>query len=44
MNQLEMLARERMRQRLRHRDVTGMRRGARVIAQEIRAARRHEMR
>lgn len=42
MNQLEMLARERIAQRTRRQDRSGIRRSARLIAQEIRASRRHD--
>ena len=42
MNQLDlMLARERIDERIHRRDRSGYRRGARLIAQEIRASRRH---
>lgn len=41
MNQLEMLARERITQRSQREDRSGFRRSARLIAQEIRASRRH---
>ena len=41
MNQLEMLARDRIHQRQRRQDRSGIRRGARLIAQEIRSSRRH---
>ncbi|MCU1538572.1 MAG: hypothetical protein JWP82_2923 [Humibacillus sp.] len=41
MNQLEMLARDRILQRSQHQDRSGIRRSARLIAQEIRASRRH---
>lgn len=41
MNQIEMLARDRIEQRIRRRDHSGVRRSARLIAQEIRRSRRH---
>ena len=41
MNQLEMLARERINQRSQRQDRSGIRRSARLIAQQIRAGRRH---
>lgn len=41
MNQLELLARDRILQRTQHQDRSGIRRSARLIAQEIRASRRH---
>ena len=41
MNQLEMLARERINQRSHRQDRSGIRRSARLIAQEIRSGRRH---
>jgi hypothetical protein len=41
MNQLEMLARERINQRSQPQERRGIRRSARLIAQEIRASRRH---
>lgn len=41
MNQLEMLARDRINQRSPRRDRSGIRRSARLIAQEIRSSRRH---
>lgn len=41
MNQLELLARDRILQRAQHQDRSGIRRSARLIAQEIRASRRH---
>ncbi|WP_404388270.1 hypothetical protein [Humibacillus xanthopallidus] len=42
MNQLEMLARDRINQRSQRQDRSGIRRSARLIAQEIRAGRRHD--
>ena len=42
MNQLEMLARDRINQRSQPQDRSGIRRSARLIAQEIRASRRHD--
>src|SRR6478735_2853998 len=41
MNQLEMLARDRINQRSQRQERSGIRRSARLIAQEIRASRRH---
>lgn len=41
MNQLEMLARDRINQRSQRQERIGIRRSARLIAQEIRASRRH---
>jgi hypothetical protein len=41
MNQLEMLARDRIEQRIHRRDRSGVRRSARLISQEIRRSRRH---
>ncbi len=41
MNQLEMLARERIHQRSHREGRSGIRRSARLIAQEIRSQRRH---
>ena len=41
MNQLELLAKDRIRQRQRRQDRSGIRRSARLIAQEIRSSRRH---
>lgn len=41
MNQLEMLARERIHERSHRRERTGIRRSARLIAQEIRSGRQH---
>jgi hypothetical protein len=41
MNQIEMLARERIEQRSHRENRSGIRRSARLIAQEIRAGRRH---
>jgi hypothetical protein len=41
MNQLEMLARDRINQRSQRQERNGIRRSARLIAQEIRAGRRH---
>jgi len=41
MNQLELLARDRINQRSQREDRSGIRRSARLIAQEIRDSRRH---
>lgn len=41
MDQLELLARDRILHRTQHQDRSGIRRSARLIAQEIRARRRH---
>ena len=41
MNQLEMLARERIAQRNRRQDRSGVRRSARLIAAQIRSSRQH---
>ena len=41
MNQLEMLARDRIEERSLRKERRGSRRSARLIAQEIRATRRH---
>ena len=41
MNQLEMLARNQIKERSRRQDRSGIRRSARLIAQQIRASRRH---
>ena len=41
MNQLEMLARERINEHSRRLERSGIRRSARLIAQQIRASRRH---
>ncbi len=41
MNQLEMLARERIQAQRRRHDRSGVRRSARLIAQQIRDSRRH---
>ncbi|HET8595854.1 MAG TPA: hypothetical protein VFM07_11450 [Intrasporangium sp.] len=41
MNQLELLARDRIEQRIHRRDRSGIRRSARLISQEIRRSRRH---
>ena len=41
MNQLELLARDRINQRSQRQERSGIRRSARLIAQEIRASRRH---
>ncbi|GAB3877391.1 hypothetical protein [Terrabacter terrigena] len=41
MNQLELLARDRINQRSQRQDRSGIRRSARLIALEIRASRRH---
>jgi hypothetical protein len=41
MNQLEMLARDRINERSQRQDRSGTRRSARLIAQQIRASRRH---
>ena len=41
MTQLEMLARDRINERSQRQDRRGIRRSARLIAQEIRASRRH---
>jgi hypothetical protein len=42
MNQLEMLARNQIRERSQRQDRSGIRRSARLIAQQIRASRRHD--
>ena len=42
MNQLELLARDRIHQRQSQQDLSGIRRSARLIAQEIRSSRRHD--
>lgn len=42
MNQIEMLARDRIEQRSHRGNRSGIRRSARLIAQEIRASRRHQ--
>lgn len=44
MEQLELLARERIRQRTSRRDASGNRRSARLVAQRIRSSRDHERR
>lgn len=44
MNELEMLARDRIAHRNQRQDRSGVRRSARLIAQEIRASRRHHAR
>ncbi len=41
MNQLEMLARNQIQERSRRQDRSGIRRSARLIAQQIRSSRRH---
>jgi hypothetical protein len=41
MNQLEMLARDRINERSQRQERSGTRRSARLIAQQIRASRRH---
>jgi hypothetical protein len=41
MNQLELLARDRINQRSQRQDRSGIRRSARLIAQQIRSSRRH---
>ena len=41
MNQLEMLARNQIRERSQRQDRSGIRRSARLIAQQIRSSRRH---
>ncbi len=41
MNQLELLARDRIDQRIHRRDRSGHRRSARLISQQIRRSRRH---
>jgi hypothetical protein len=42
MDQLEMLARDRIRELSHRRDRSGIRRSARLIAQQMRASRRHQ--
>ena len=42
MNQLEMLARDRINQRSQRQDRSGIRRSARLIAPEFRPGRRHD--